>query len=146
MSSPTLGFDTTAAPPQTFVSEHRWHPRYPIVLDADFTLPTRGETARREVGTILNISSGGLLLACNNNLLPGRQIEISIQWPVLLGGVRPLKLRITGHIVRANHMVVGVRIGRYEFRTGPLAPQPKVLPDEVGVLSNGTSQQEKTEN
>jgi PilZ domain len=121
MSSPVLAFDTVAAPRRNSASEHRQYPRYPIVLAAEFTLPTRGETARRGAGTTLDISSGGLLLACNNNLLPGNEIEVTLQWPFLLDGALPLKLRITGHIVRANQMVVGVQFSRYEFRTAPLA-------------------------
>lgn len=127
MSSPVLAFDTIAAPPRNFASEHRQYPRYPIELAAEFTLPTKGEAARRGVGTTLDISSGGLLLACNNNLLPGSEIEVSIQWPFLLDGVRPLKLRITGYIVRANPMVVAVKLRSYEFRTAPLTPQYRRL-------------------
>jgi hypothetical protein len=127
VSSPVLAFDNVAAPTRNFASEHRQYPRYPIELAAEFTLPTRGETARRGVGTTLDISSGGLLLACNNNSLPGSEIEVSIQWPFLLDGVRPLKLRITGYIVRSNPMVVAVKFRSYEFRTAPLTPQSRTL-------------------
>ena len=127
MSSPVLAFDNVAAPPRNFTSEHRQYPRYPIELAAEFTLPTSGETARRRVGTTLDISSGGLLLACNNNLLAGSEIEVSIQWPFLLDGVRPLKLLITGYIVRANPMVVAVKFRSYEFRTAPLTRQSRRL-------------------
>jgi c-di-GMP-binding flagellar brake protein YcgR len=131
MSSAVLAFDTVTAPPRNSASERRQYPRYPIVLDAEFTLPTKRETARRGVGTTVDISSSGLLLACHDNLLLGSEIEVSIQWPILLDGVRPLRLRITGHIVRANQMAVGVQFHRYEFRTAPLTPQTR----GVGVTS-----------
>jgi PilZ domain len=129
MSSPVLAFDTLPARPRNSATEHRQHTRYPIVLAAEFTLPRRGEITRRGVGTTLDISSGGLLLACKNNLLPGRKIELSIQWPFLLDGVRPLKLRIAGRIVRANQMVIGVQFSCYEFRTVPL--KGRTTPNEI---------------
>jgi PilZ domain len=121
MSTPAFALDTGSL--GTSRPDNRLHPRYPIELAAEFTLLPKGQTTRRGVGTTLNISSGGLLFACTENLPPGAEIEVTIQWPFLLDGARPLRLRVTGHIVRSNGMGVAVQTSHCEFRTAPKTPR-----------------------
>jgi hypothetical protein len=121
MSTPAFGIETASLGISR--PEHRLHPRYPLELAAEFTLLTNGQTAQHGVGTTLNISSGGILLACNDKLPPGAEIEVTIQWPFLPAGARALKLRITGHIVRSNGMRVAIQTSHCEFRTGLKTPR-----------------------
>jgi len=88
-----------------------------LELSAEFTLLPKGQATRCGVGTTLNVSSGGLLLACKDNLPPGAEIEVTIRSPFLVDGARPLKLRITAHIVRSNGMGVAIQTSHSEFRT-----------------------------
>ena len=64
----------------------------------------------------LNISKGGVLLECNDQLPAGRTIEVSIQWPFLLDGIRPMKLLVYGTTVRTRRGFVAVQSHRHEFR------------------------------
>ena len=115
MSTPAFAFDTGSL--GTSGPDHRLLPRYPLELSAEFTLLPKGQATRHGVGTTLNVSSGGLLLACKDNLPPGAEIEVTIRWPFLVDGARFLKLRITGHIVRSNGMGVAIQTSHSEFRT-----------------------------
>ncbi len=87
--------------------------RYPIELELEYKLLRQGQ--RFGFGKTLNISSGGVLLQLEHALPDSRQIEIRVNWPLLLDGVYPLRLVIQGYIVRRDSKVVAVQIKRYEF-------------------------------
>jgi hypothetical protein len=44
-------------------------------------------------------------------------IELAIAWPVMLNSTCPLKLIVTGKVVRSNEAMTAVRMESYEFRT-----------------------------
>ena len=44
-------------------------------------------------------------------------LEVTLDWPVRLNQQVPLKLVITGHVLRSADGCTAVRINHYEFRT-----------------------------
>ena len=97
--------------------ERRSHERYPLNLNVDYRLIQRGRAEGWGTARTINIASGGVLIEPNAALLKGSPIELSINWPMLLEGVCPLKLVMRGRITRSDHMGVAVRARHYEFRT-----------------------------
>ncbi len=68
-------------------------------------------------GKTLNFGSGGLLFTTEDRLPVGRTVELSVNWPALLGGKCPLQFVATGRVVRSESNRAAVKIERYEFRT-----------------------------
>ena len=97
-------------------AEQRAHPRYPITLDLEYKLLSRGRVARNGSGRMLNISTGGILFEMNDALPLNRSIELMIDWPFLFDEVCPIKLVIQGHVVRSDGNRVAVRIQRHKFQ------------------------------
>jgi hypothetical protein len=104
----------TSRPPR---SDPRLYRRYPITLDAQFKFLTSDRKRLPGVARTLNISSGGVLLTMNASLPVGGLIELTINWPLLLHEVRPLKLVIRGQVVRSDGNGVAVRVWNQQFRT-----------------------------
>ena len=69
------------------------------------------------VGKTVNISSSGVLFTSEQELLPGRRLELSVSWPAQLDNKCPLKLVARGKIVRSEPGRVAIEIQQYEFRT-----------------------------
>jgi hypothetical protein len=92
--------------------------------------------AETGVGRALNISSNGLWFTAENATLltPGTCVEISMNWPILLNLVCPMKIVIGGRIVRATETGAAVAIKRYQFRTqGGRRVDNKHRPDLLAV-------------
>lgn len=68
-------------------------------------------------GVTANISSSGVWFSTVSTLSAGMPIEVSMNWPVLLNEVCPMKLMIYGCVVRSTEKGAAVAIERYEFRT-----------------------------
>ena len=98
-------------------SDQRLDRRYPITLEIEYRLLSKGRVERRGLGKTLNVSSGGLLFQANDSLPFGSPIEIMMNWPFMLEGVCPLKLVIQGRVVRTDSKGVAVRTKQHEFRT-----------------------------
>jgi len=95
-------------------SERRQHRRYPITAELEYIL-----TGNRAQATTLNISSGGVFLKTDQILPVGDQIRVLINWPVLLDQRCPLRLVITGRILRSDEAGAAVGIIRYDFKIHP---------------------------
>lgn len=74
-------------------------------------LPSRG------VGKTLDIGSRGILFTTQERLPVGRLVEVSVNWPVRLGGDCPLQFVAVGKVVRSEATKAAVQIARYEFKT-----------------------------
>ena len=74
-----------------------------------------GEVA--SAGKTVNISSSGILFTTDHMLLPGRRVEISINWPAKLDNKCALKLVARGRIVRFQDGIAALEIMHHEFRT-----------------------------
>ena len=115
-------------------SENRSDRRYPIKLDLNYNLLSRGYQGRSGTAKTVNIASGGVLIEACEPLPAGCQIELIVSWPFLLEGVCPLKLVIRGRIVRSNGTSVAIKAKHHEFRTAGARAQ-KSKPPEVRVRS-----------
>ena len=97
--------------------EQRFHRRYPITLPLQYKLLDQISFVRS--GETSNISRGGIFFKAEDPLplaLRSR-IELVLQWPFLLEGVRPLKLVLHGRVVRSDASGTAVQVMTYEFRT-----------------------------
>jgi c-di-GMP-binding flagellar brake protein YcgR len=97
-------------------SDQRSHLRYPISLEVEYKLLNRGHTKSRGSGRTLNISSGGALIAISNQLALGARVEVIVDWPFLLDGIRPLKLVMRGRVVRSVGTSIAIRTEHRKFR------------------------------
>jgi PilZ domain-containing protein len=110
------------------VTERRSKTRFPIALVARYSVPGRLE---KVTGKTVNISSNGVLMTSTSRVSPGTSIRVVIEWPIVIGIVRPLALYIHGTVVRSDSGLVAVRFSTHEFRTKPKPP------DRVKGSQNG---------
>lgn len=68
-------------------------------------------------GSTVNLSSSGILFTSKHLLLPGRRLELAINWPAQLNNQVPLKLVARGRVVRCQEGTAALEIQQYEFRT-----------------------------
>jgi len=97
--------------------ERRTKRRFQIDQEVRYKMLYGQRIAETGVGRTMNISSGGVWLSTENMLTSGMPVELSMNWPVLLNDVCPMKLMIYGCVVRSNEKGAAVAIERYEFRT-----------------------------
>ena len=88
-------------------------------MDRDVRYRVINRKTGEEVGAgkTLNMSSGGVLIHTDQNLLPGRRLEMTISWPAQLNNTCALKLVARGRIVRVESGRAAIEIQQYEFRT-----------------------------
>lgn len=120
--------DYTTTPPQgeTRREERRSKRRFPIQQEARFRLPYGGSKVESGDAKTINISSSGVLIAGPSDLTASVPIELSIDWPALLNDVCPLKLWVSGTVVRSSVEGTVIAIERWEFRTRSRAFQQAV--------------------
>ena len=63
------------------------------------------------------MSSGGVLVAYQDQVRTGARMELNIEWPSLLDGEVPLQLVAMGKVVRCEASSFAMALGRYQFRT-----------------------------
>ena len=100
--------------------ERRSRIRFPIALDARYAVLGRQDMGG--TGRTVNISSQGALIASARELSPGTSIRVVIEWPILLGSVRPLALHILGKVVRSDRDLLAVRFSHHKLRTQSKPP------------------------
>lgn len=104
------------------MSERRTSDRFPIERDVKYRVLSRRHADQGGCGKTLNISSSGILFSTEQDLSPGRQIEISVAWPAQLNNQTPLKLVARGRVVRVEDRRAALEIQHYEFKTQGLRP------------------------
>ena len=97
--------------------ERRKSSRFPIERAVLYKSLGRNPEAADGKGQTINMSSTGVLFSTNQELTPGRRIEISISWPAQLNDTCPLKLVAKGRVVRSEESSAALEIQQYEFRT-----------------------------
>jgi hypothetical protein len=107
-------------------NERRHADRFPIERELRYRiLSKRAEEAGE--GKTINISSKGVLFSADHMLLPGRRVELAINWPAQLNDKCALKLVARGRVVRFEEGYAAIEILQYEFRTQSLtAGTPKL--------------------
>ncbi len=64
----------------------------------------------------MNLSSSGALITSQQAISLGAQIELFVDWPILLDGTTPLQLVAGGRVVRADANFFALSFERYELR------------------------------
>ncbi|HTC35963.1 MAG TPA: PilZ domain-containing protein [Bryobacteraceae bacterium] len=97
--------------------ERRSKARYPVELNVRYRTLAKG-TALAGIGRTLNVSSRGLLIACEEPLVEdGSRLQVSLEWPSMLNGKTPLQLIAVCRVIRCQSEIFAVRLERYQFRT-----------------------------
>lgn len=105
-------------------NERRSADRFPIERDVRYKMLSKKSGDEAGAGKTVNISSTGVLFTTDKLLIPGRRLEVSINWPAQLNNKCALKLVARGRIVRFEQGQAAMEIQQYEFRTsGPVVAQ-----------------------
>ena len=100
--------------PQPLMRERRSSNRFPFRQELRYQV---GADKSERVGQTIDMSSSGILFSAQEEVQPGRKIQVSVCWPARLDGTCPLQLVAVGWVVRSEGRVTALRIGRYEFHT-----------------------------
>jgi|HubBroStandDraft_4_1064222.scaffolds.fasta_scaffold323538_2 hypothetical protein len=97
--------------------ERRSKNRYPVELNVRYCTLSIGP-APVGIGRTLNVSSGGLLIASEQQLVhAGSRLQVRLEWPLLLHGTTPLQLIAVCRVIRCQPAGFAVQLERYQFRT-----------------------------
>lgn len=95
--------------------ERRSRFRYPLGLAVRFRANGAGSPFSA-VDVVINMSSGGILVASERPLTAGAVVEMRIEWPARLEGRIPLQLFAKGRVLRKETSAFAAAFERYEFR------------------------------
>lgn len=98
-------------------TDRRGSNRFEIDRELRFKVTNRKAQGEMGQGRTINMSSTGILFATDQNLLPGRTVELAVSWPAQLNNKCALKLVARGRVVRSEAGYAAVQIQHYEFRT-----------------------------
>ena len=99
------------------LEERRLCRRLPITQPVRYKIQgDRKGTEQIGLGKTLDMSSSGVLFTTEPSLPQGERIELAVDWPVTLDGVR-LELIMWGHVVRADDTRAAMYVEKYEFKT-----------------------------
>src|SRR5689334_576094 len=97
--------------------DRRLRRRYDIDLRVQYKVMRRDHVAQTGSGKTVNLSGAGIACEFDQALKPGSAVELAIAWPALLNSNCPLKLVVTGRVIRSEDGLIAVRMDKYEFRT-----------------------------
>ena len=99
--------------------------RFPIKSQLRWVVLNRKTGPLTGSGETVNVSSAGFAFRSSAPLAPGCRLELDVEWPAELDGHVPMKLVVTGKVIRVDGDIVCVTIDKREFRTaGRKAPHP----------------------
>ncbi len=84
--------------------------RYDIHLPLRYVAIRRGEVAIRGTGESVNVSRRGLLFRADEKIQTGDSVVVVVDWPVPSSDNEPLKLVLTGGVVRTKRSLAGVEV------------------------------------
>ena len=105
----------TASPVQP-LAERRANRRYPVSVALEYRIVLADRTVTFGVGTVVNMSSRGVLFQTADVLPCSGPIELWIAWPTKLDDTIALELYVGGKTVRIDGAGTAVRISKTEFR------------------------------
>lgn len=127
--------------PPGIAGERRGDRRYALQLDLKWKLVRRRRVLETGTGNTLDLSSSGILLDAGRPLPAGLNLELSVAWPVLLHNVAPLKLVVSGRIVRTEGRLCAIQMAQHEFRTAGISAEQRgastAAPQAPRPLSSG---------
>lgn len=115
-------------------AERRIKYRYPLDLGVRYRSSSKGSSFSG-AGVAVNMSSGGILVASQHQVIEGALVEMSIEWPSLLGGRVPLQLIAFGRVVRRGASHFAATFERHEFRTMRISSLPRR--EDAALASDG---------
>jgi hypothetical protein len=90
--------------------------RYPVQLNVSYrTVGTEASVCG--IGRTVNMDSRGVLISTASPLREGTHLTLEIAWPVLLNSALPLKLVVSGDVIRLEEQRVAIHFENWEFRT-----------------------------
>jgi hypothetical protein len=98
-------------------SDRRHSDRFPIEREVRYRVLNKRGGDEQGDGKTVNMSSAGILFTTENVVLPGRRLEVSVNWPAQLNDNCALKLVARGRVVRYEDGRAAMEIQQYEFRT-----------------------------
>ena len=107
---------------ETQQSDRRQADRFALEREVKYRVLNKRGGEEAGEGNTINISSSGVLFTSKHILLPGRRMELAINWPAQLNNQIPLKLVARGRVVRFEGGYAAVEIQQYEFRTQSSGP------------------------
>jgi hypothetical protein len=93
---------------------------YPIQVEVEYRLVSRGLTIKTGRGRTLRISTTHVLFESQDRLPAGVPIELSIAWPALLNNEVGLQLCVMGRTAPTRENCTAVIVERHAFRTRSL--------------------------
>lgn len=102
---------------QTNGNERRHADRFPIEREVRYRVLNKRGGDEAGDGKTVNMSSSGILFTTEAMVLPGRRLEIAVNWPAQLNNKCALKLVARGRVVRFEGGKAAMEIQQYEFRT-----------------------------
>ncbi len=103
-------------------NDRRNSDRFPIERELRYRVLSKRGAEEVGEGITVNISSSGVLFTTKHLLVPGRRMEVSINWPAQLNNKCALRLVARGRVVRFEEGLVALEIQQYEFRTTSAGP------------------------
>ena len=95
--------------------ERRSRVRFPFELRVRFRSLDPGHPLSG-TGRLVNMSSGGLLVASRHEMILGTLLEVNIDWPTRLDDRIPLRLIAAGKVTRCDSFRFAVILERYHFQ------------------------------
>lgn len=96
--------------------ERRQSIRFPLRMDLRYNIGSRSPVW--VPGQTVNISSSGILMQSDTVPANGSKVSLMLKWPQLLDNRVPLRLVMTGKVVRVAGHEAAVSVKHFEFRTG----------------------------
>ncbi len=103
--------------------ERRRSCRYEIPSLVEYRLIQGKEVVESGIGQMVDMCSGGIRFRSSRTLPVGKEVRLSVDWPVRLNQVVPLRLCVTGRIIRSEGNEAVAKIKKYEYRTRPIVKQ-----------------------
>ncbi len=89
--------------------------RYPVSLELKYKVTRGRRLLDMGSGQTRNMSSGGIAFTTDQVLPMGMIAELWVEWPYQLNGY-PMRLVVTGRVVRSTRTETAVRSMKHEFR------------------------------
>ena len=102
--------------------ERRSSKRYPVGLDLRYKIYRNSTILQEGCGTTQDFSAEGVFFRPDRGLPAGCDVELWMDWPVLIDGGSFLHVTISGQIVRCTESGVAVRIAHSDFRPNSAKP------------------------
>jgi hypothetical protein len=99
------------------MNERRAKARFEIHRELRYHVRARGKSVQSGSGRTVDMGSRGVAFQTDQALVAGAFVELSISWPALLDEVCPMRLSVSGRIVRTVERMAVCSVDKYEFRT-----------------------------